>query len=752
MRTQKILSLALSFCMLTSSLSPLGVHAQDDFPELPEGGIPKPDEDTPPPPDLGPEPQAAALGSPFGDAQVPPQPQPSYQATPGRGQLPQASDLSSMQCSFKTVLEQDDSRVLGGVLSAIQALEGTDSCRPPQGQDRASTLLSTAINNYQSANGGNVPAGYVGNITTTCWNYERLFNQEYDYFLATFDPALDATNAATFRPCATAADREAAVLCAAQILSSQKTRWEYSCAQSSQAVATAETVATQLEAMQLAMRTLEEMINNPGCVDATGAGRASLIQNGFQLASRAAMIGMDPSSPFTVLASGAVGLISRLLGDLFSRPAQSEQLISRSQFNDLACMYEDIEARAFRCARNGIEAQLTANMDIERRICADLNGSSLTSYLNGLDSFIPQMSSVTRQLAAIPADGANPLTSDQVSAIAAELRQPVASGDGQSEPLSALLSEAADRVIANMSPNMSRQQVEAYARAHNLTANTPETLRALRDELTATHAAATALKGFVSQIEQKGTVLQTEFDLTPEQLNEVRAALPPGGLSSLETVLRMAQRHATDEADQITLFNARLEQGKTLGAVVTAQNERRAILANIPGDNGILEGHRSGLQTMMARRYETELERLIDQAKIDQRNFNHANTTQVRKQEIVTQSLYPIVRMCNQLRTMAIEMEQFPQPDRLPRACNNFICRDNSMLGTFRYEMERAGNLARTGMDNRGRCTTVDCNGYYSQFICKERNKIDTIKTNLYSEFDRTGTVCGTSFRDLRFD
>ncbi len=99
-----------------------------------------------------------------------------------------------------------------------------------------------------------------------------------------------------------------------------------------------------------------------------------------------------------VLASGAVSLISRLLGDLFTSEPQSEQLIARSQFNDLACMYEDIEARAFRCSRNGIESQLTANIDVERQVCAELNASSLTSYLNGLDSFLPQLSTVTRQL------------------------------------------------------------------------------------------------------------------------------------------------------------------------------------------------------------------------------------------------------------------------------------------------------------------------------------------------------------------
>lgn len=726
MNFKSLLSTTLAFSMLTATAAPLAT--------------------------------AQVQGDPFGGGTVPVQPQPVQpqpvqpQPTYGQGGAPvQATDLSSMQCSFKTILEQDDARVLSGVLSAIQSLEGTDSCRPPQGQDRSSTLLANAIANYQNSNGGNLPGGYVGNVTTTCWNYERLFNQEYDYFLASFDPALDATNAQTFRPCATAEDRAEAVVCAAQILSSQKSRWEYTCAQASQAVATSETVATQIEVMQLAMRTLEEMINNPGCVDSTGAARASLIQNGFQLASRAAMIGMDPSSPFTVLASGAVGLISRLLGDLFTSEPQSQQLISRTQFNDLACMYEDIEERAFRCARNGIESQLNANMDVERMVCADLNGASLTSYLNGLDSFIPQLSSVTRQLATVPADGSNPLTSDQVQAMARELQQPVARVDGQDLPLSSLLTDAADRLLANISPNMNRAQIEAYIRANNLNIQ-PAGYRALRDELTAAHAAAGALKNFVDQARQKGSVLETEFDLTAEQLNEVRSAVPAGGLTSIETVLRLAQRHATSEADQIALFNARLDQGKALGAVVTAQNDRRAILANIPQDNGIMEGHRRGLQVMMARRFENELDRLVAQAEIDQRNFNHANTTQVRKQEIVTQSLYPMVRMCNQLRTMAIEMETFPRPDALPRACNNFICGDNSMLGTFRYEMERAGNLARTGMDNRGRCTTADCNGFYSQFICKERNKIESIKSNLYNEFDRRGTICGRPFGSIAFD
>jgi hypothetical protein len=747
MRNQKTLSFVIAVCFLTTAA------AQSFPPRPPEQPITQPQGGVG---GIGGMGGNVGMGGPFGDNGGSPQPsgapQPSaWSPQGGQGRLPEASDLSSLQCSFKTILEQDDARVLGGVLSAIQALEGTDSCRPPQGQDRASALLQTAISNYQNANGGNVPGGFVGNISTTCWNYERLFNQEYDYFLATFDPEKNSTNAENYRSCASANDRDAAVVCAAGELSEQKSRWEYSCAQASQATSTAETISTQIEAMQLAMRTLEEMISNPGCVDATGAGRAGLIQNGFQLAARAAMIGMDPSSPFTVLASGAAGLISKLLGDLFTSEAQSEQLVNRSQFNDLACMYEDIEARAFRCNRNGIEAQLNANMDVERRICADLNGSSLTSYLNGLDSFLPQLSSVTRELSSMPAENANPLTSDQVHAIAGELGQAVPNGDGQTVPVSSLLGEAADRVLAGTKPNMTRPEIEAYIREHGLT-TTPEGYRELRDELTAAHTAATSLKGFVDQIQQKGTVLQTEFDLTPEQLNEVRSAMPAGGLSAIQTVLSVAQRQSPDESDKIALFNARLEQGKTLGAVVTAQNDRRAILANIPQDNGIMEGHRKGLQVMMAKRFEDELERLVDQAKVDQRNFDHANTTQVRKQEIVTQSLYPIVRMCNQLRTQAIEMESYPQPDRLPRACNNFICSDNSMLGTFRYEMEVAGNLARTGMDDRGRCSTVDCNGFYSQFICKERNKIETIRSNLYGEFDRSGTICGRQFGSIRFD
>lgn len=664
--------------------------------------------------------------------------------------LPQAADLSSLQCSFKTVYEQDDGRVLSGVLSAIQALEGTDACRPPEGRDRSSTILATAITNYQTANGGNLPGGYVGNVTTTCWNYERLFNQEYDFFLATFAPN-ESTGAENFRRCATSPDREQAVLCAAGILSSQKSRWEYECAQSTQAVQASQAVAVQVETMQLAMRTLEEMISNPGCVDATGAARASLIQNGFQLASRAAMIGMDPSSPFTVLASGAVGLISRLLGDLFTSEPQSEQLISRTQFNDLACMYEDIEKRAFRCTRNGIESQLTANADVERMVCAQLNDASLTSFLGGLNSFIPQFNSVTRQLASSPAAEPNPLTSDQVSAMARELQRPVNRVDGQDVPLSAVLTDAADRLLANIAPNMNRAQIEAYIRANGLDVQ-PDGHRALRDELTAAHAAATSLKAFVDQTQQKGAILETEFDLTPEQLNEVRSALPSGGLTSIESVLRLAQRHVSGETDQLALFNARLEQGQTLGAVVTAQNDRRAILANIPQDNGIMEGHRRGLQVMMARRFENELERLVAQANIDKRNFNHANTTQVRRQEIVTQSLYPIARMCNQLRTMAIGLETFPQPDRLPRACSNFVCEDNSLLGTFQNEMQRAGNLARTGLDQRGRCTTADCNGFYSQFMCQERNKIESIRTNLYGEFERSGTICGRSFSSIAFD
>jgi hypothetical protein len=360
---------------------------------------------------------------------------------------------------------------------------------------------------------------------------------------------------------------------------------------------------------------------------------------------------------------------------------------------------------------------------------------------------------VTRQLATTAADAENPLNSDQVRAISQEFQQPVTNGDGSATPLSNLLSESADRVLASIPANMNRTQIDAYIRAHNLPVPTdPAGFRTLRDELMAARASASALKGFISEVQEKGAVLETEFDLSQEQLNQVRAALPSGGVSSIETVLTVAQRHATSEGDQIAIFNERLEQGKRLGAVMVAQNERRAILENLPADNAILEGHRAGLQTMMARRYDDEMERLIDQAKLAQRNFSHANTTQVRKQEIVNESLFPIVRMCNQLRTMAIDMENFPVPDRLPRACNNFICSDNSMLGTFRYENEQAGTYARTGVDSRGRCTTVDCNGYYSQFICKERNKIDTIRNNLFSEFDRTGTICGQAFGSLRFD
>lgn len=464
------------------------------------------------------------------------------------------------------------------------------------------------------------------------------------------------------------------------------------------------------------------------------------------------MIGMDPSSPFTVLASGAVGLISRLLGDLFTSEPQSQQLIARSQFNDLACMYEDIEARAFRCTRTGLEAQLDANLDVERQVCTDLNSSSLTNYLNGLDSFLPQFGNVTRQLATAAPDTANTLTSDQVRAISTELEQPVTTGAGQQAPFSTLLNEAADRLLANISPNMNRAQIDAYISAHDLGFTTDEGRRTLRNELTAAHASASALKTFITQAQQKGQLLETEFDLTPDQLNEVRAALPPGGLDSVGNVLRLAQRHATSEADQIALFNARVDQGRALGAVVTAQNERRAILAVAPRDGSIMEGHRASLQIMMSRRFENELERLVDQAKANQRNYNHANTTQVRKQEILEGSLYPIVRMCNQLRTLAIEMEGSPVPDRLPRACNGFICSDNSMLRTFQGEMQRAGSLASTGLDSRGRCTTVDCNGLYSQFMCRERNNIENIRTNLFNEFERGGTICGQPFGSIRFD
>jgi hypothetical protein len=256
----------------------------------------------------------------------------------------------------------------------------------------------------------------------------------------------------------------------------------------------------------------------------------------------------------------------------------------------------------------------------------------------------------------------------------------------------------------------------------------------------------------VDQVQQKGTVLETEFDLTPQQLNEVRASLPAGGLSCIQTVLSLAQRHSTEESDKIALFNAQLEQGRTLGAFVTAQNDRRAILANIPQDDGIMEAHRKALQIMMKKRFEDEMKDLVAKAKVDQRNFDHANTTLIRKQNIVTDTLYPMVRMCNQLRTQAINMGDNPEPDNLPLACNNFICSDNSMLGTFRSEMQQAGNLARTGMNAQGRCSTVECNGFYTQFMCKERNKIDTIRNNLHGEFERTGTICGRPFESRRFD
>jgi hypothetical protein len=309
-------------------------------------------------------------------------------------------------------------------------------------------------------------------------------------------------------------------------------------------------------------------------------------------------------------------------------------------------------------------------------------------------------------------------------------------------------------VLTAIPANMTRLQLVTYGQEHDIPVGTPEQVRALNTSLMASRQQATAMKNFIAEIQQGGAALETALDLPAEHLSRITAAFPRGGIDSFDHVLAIAQRHAPSEADAIATFNSRLAQGKSIGALVTAQNERRAVLRNVPLTNGIFESHRAGLQRMMSERFENELERLVERAQADQRNFNFANLTQERRNAIISESVYPIARMCSRLRTIAINMSPTgaPSPDGIPSACRPFMCNDSSLMGSFNIQMANTGNTQRAGLDDRRRCTTRDCNGYYSQFMCQERTRGDTLRDNLIQQFNTDGKICGQDFARIRFN
>ncbi len=642
------------------------------------------------------------------------------------------------RCSFESSIAPDEQALLDGVKSALTPMSNNPACAAQAGQIRTFEQALTAYNQQANAlNGGGI----------SCMNYQSAWNSRFDDFANNWNSPSGTDDA--YSSCRNRPTRESAIECAALVTSSQKSAKRTSCEAQKDSITIAAGQELRTQTFQTGLTALNDVIANPECMNSAGERKINLIQNAVGLASQAATIAMLGTG-VGLLVGGAAQLVNAAIGNIFRNPSKQAMAVldNRENFSKIACLYEQIESKALRCERISASRQVDVlkNMFNASAQFCDTNQDVLrqNDLMTSIDGVISNLNK------EVPAGTPAPsLSQESFDALVEQLSEPF---PGSQVTKLDIAEHSASVVSGRLSNALENDDnLRAYLREKQQLDNLTGTqLRREHRELTAKRDRALAVKQVVEAVkaaDAKGTQMSTE-DLT-----NVENALKNfnAGDSSFTGVYNeiMIERasYGDNLGQSLAAYNSRLDEARLHRQRMELYSNLNRVSSSSFEDGGRFAEAKTAIAPILRRVLGRELNTLIDRVK---------NLSQIRpgrpdralQETLRTQEesvIYPLLRACNQLRTVMAKPSRSGNIDAStgaqPSVCRAFNCANG--LSSFEGYLQGA---RVQGIDLE-RCD-VNCRSHYDRFVCQERSSLASVRAKVRNEFLNNGTICGRSLHE----
>lgn len=667
---------------------------------------------------------------------------------------------SQGECSFNSNLNQTDQDLLTSAGSTLDNLENSDRCRSVV--QETNQAYSRALAAYRTLSGLDRAGGYAGSTPIDCTNYVVQYDNQYERFIA--DLAIQGPRVQDFANSNEVVnncqrfigDNAAATNCALSIASQLKETQRRRCEDLSESQAGRAQAQMQVDAVEAGMAAISSLLNNSECVPRAGSGAAATLgQAGIQLAGQAATMAVGIGSFASTLIGGATSLISTIVGRLFGNNATyAQQLRDYDDLQGLACMYEQVENRNLRCNIRAASEEIDAeNGEVERQanIARQCLGQGLNSYQNDISSFLDSLQTVATRLSVQPAvtnsneeveapEPPRPIDFNEYASIMGQLEQNL---PGTNTSVLAFATSSAQDVEQKINSALTNPtELAALAQSREVTVDSAIQRRQFSENLRAEVQRIASLREVLSYMTNMNTdeaLASADTHLATLNTMITSSGLGNGGVTAaIEDVLRTRQNQTLFPNDSTATriqnyqaLNARSNFYR--GQVQNFERLRREANQRIQ-DDGNFGLAQSGLKEFINRRLNNEFRERADRLDDAFRGLSVGPTTsqetRTNRRILYDRHIGPLIKYCNQLRTVMTGIGAGSRPNGLNSECARFVC-ENGMQnfpGT-------TGNSTCSG----------DCILNYEKFVCQQTLRLEEIENRLTSEFLEQGQVCGRS-------
>lgn len=650
------------------------------------------------------------------------------------------------QCAFEPLLSADDASLLENTQKTIKVLRDNDKCRALAPQMQA---FEEAMEEYNKHLGLDRPSGYDGQININCSNYESIYDLEFDYFVNTWDGPPSGFQD-PFMSCRGMPQQDA-IDCGALVTGSSKAKKKNDCEKSQSSIKSAQGHKTLAQSYKTSIEMLQAIISNDGCIDSTGDQKLSFIQSAVGLAGRAASIDQAGTSN-GLLINAATDLVGTLVDKMFRSYQRSKDnlliLENRSNFTKIACLYEQLESKALRCdrisANREVEASKKQVEDAKNCVVAQMqNEEALQNTVNSLGGVIISLNSVKTGEASstVPSSDFDINVFDE---IVQKLNAPYPGGEESVLNISEMSSkEVATKLNEIVS---SDENLKTYIVAtSDIKKPNNSDLRQFRSKFLSTVRKAEAINRIFKvfrDADVKGTdISSNDIQLVEKELKDFGGKESFISIYNEVMIARSTLFPNDDMANRIRNYNLKIGQVDTFKSLIKRYDNKVIQSESDFQDNGNFSDAAAGIRPHLKLLMEQELDLLLTRAK-NLKDIQPGAPAVALKEQMRTKEeevLYPILRACNQLRSvMNIDSGEYTTKQE-HSACKAFNCDKGSLkFSDYLNQNQLPG-------DDSNKCKNNSCQAQYARYICQERTKLSNVRNNLKNEFLDKGTICGRS-------
>lgn len=646
-------------------------------------------------------------------------------------------------CSFEPKLSADDLSLLSNAERAIVSLRESDKCKALVPQIDAFT---SALKNFNQLNGSDQPmTGFDGAVSISCANYNDILDLEFEHFVGGWEEpsamsSMSMNQMDVFMSCRMHATREEAITCGATLTAKSKSKYLKDCLSKRTHLQLKEQNQGKADAYAAALNAFQTILNSDECIDSSGDQKLSFMQAAVNLAGKAASLS-SVGTPAGLLIGASTDVISSIMKQLFKKVNDKKDglnaLKNRENFTKIACLYDKLEDKAFRCERISASREVanTQNLVREAQACIheNMNMMDSTNALSSINAILSELKNNNSQM-----------DEGSLNEIVKSLRKKSPFGE---ESLHKVATQLGQETLSELNRiTASDENLADYVRKNkNIPDPSGADLREAKSELTQKIDNSQKVLNVLNSIDEadkKGTNMGEE-DL--QKVSQVMKNFEEGSSDFVGAYndlmsLRASLYPEDDMSKKIIAFNARMDDLAVAHNTASRFFQQQGASVKSFEDGGRFNEARMAIAPHLKKLMEQELDVLVDRSKALLNIKPGAPTTsdlemmRTKEEEV----LYPILRACNQLQSVAnSDKKNNFNSSNQPAVCAAFNCSFGTK--TFQDFLSKEG----VAESDAKKCDTISCQSQYHRYVCQEKKKIDQIRINFKEEFLTKGTICG---------